>query len=770
MAALPALSDAVVRELAGPSLYERAAVELGAGRLLNRQAFRNGVLTAVWDTSSRASAPMLQFLGQELEFECDCNAFANKGMCLHCAGLALAWARSPHTFERLNRNAALDMALEDLFDEDDDADLGLLERVVTSRPAVALPAGVNAERIVTTLTAQWPDVTAAYAAALETLTLPQLRGLAQRRGVALTGARREPILAGLAKALGNIPALRAAWDGLSDAARLVAGLAPYLETDFGVSPVHLRQVLQAINGKVTGQFDAALQELQDAGLVFPNRAGQFSAAGPMLYFLPPDKTLFEPLAETHRLKEAPAPEPLAFGTLSLRVLLALKTEDAEYRARPHLLAHALVATSPELRGWPAVTAELEAAAQSPALYQALSQRPLTVPPALPVLADEALARLSATLAAPPEQVDFVLRLLSKLGLVEALPGQACRVREDGFVQYLGLTPLQHVAPLFNAFMNLKDWTELNLALARVRGLTLKRHVRYGITYAQLLSTLETARFNLMQLLRRVPPGQWTDVDQLVTRARALNLLHAFWPLPPGIFLELAGQSLAVDSAENWRAFYRPFVEAVLSGPLHWQGFVDLAYRQERLAAVRITGLGSLVLYQSESYRPPTPAASGPALRYAADGSLLVAPAAAGPQLLNTLSLLGEARTDAAGQLTYTVTAAGAMRAFQAGWDAEQVLQTLAAAAGKPAPAPLAATLRQWWAHLGDVHLYTDVALMELADDYALTELLSSTSLSQHLLFRFSPRVLALRPEGVEALRAELVSRGYTPKTVTAGKD
>jgi hypothetical protein len=136
-------------------------------------------------------------------------------------------------------------------------------------------------------------------------------------------------------------------------------------------------------------------------------------------------------------------------------------------------------------------------------------------------------------------------------------------------------------------------------------------------------------------------------------------------------------------------------------------------------------------------------------------------------LLSTLSLLGEARAGAAGQLCYTVTPAGAMRAFQAGWDPDRLLEALGAAASQPVPPALVEALRGWWAHFGDVQLYTEIALLELADDYALPELLASTSLAQHLLYRFSPRVIALRPEGVEALRAELVGRGYTPKVVEA---
>jgi hypothetical protein len=33
------------------------------------------------------------------------------------------------------------------------------------------------------------------------------------------------------------------------------------------------------------------------------------------------------------------------------------------------------------------------------------------------------------------------------------------------------------------------------------------------------------------------------------------------------------------------------------------------------------------------------------------------------------------------------------------------------------------------------------------------------------LYRFSPRLIALRPEGVAALHEQLMAKGYTPKLV-----
>ena len=85
------------------------------------------------------------------------------------------------------------------------------------------------------------------------------------------------------------------------------------------------------------------------------------------------------------------------------------------------------------------------------------------------------------------------------------------------------------------------------------------------------------------------------------------------------------------------------------------------------------------------------------------------------------------------------------------------------AAGEALPAALDTSLRKWWLDYGSLQIYEDLAVVELADDYALNELLAGTSLSRYLLYRFSPRLVAVRPEGVDLLREELVKKGYTPK-------
>jgi hypothetical protein len=66
-----------------------------------------------------------------------------------------------------------------------------------------------------------------------------------------------------------------------------------------------------------------------------------------------------------------------------------------------------------------------------------------------------------------------------------------------------------------------------------------------------------------------------------------------------------------------------------------------------------------------------------------------------------------------------------------------------------------------------LQIYQNLALLELGDDFAFDELMANTSLSRNLLYRFGPRLAAIRSEAVEALRAELVEKGYTPKLAAA---
>jgi hypothetical protein len=193
----------------------------------------------------------------------------------------------------------------------------------------------------------------------------------------------------------------------------------------------------------------------------------------------------------------------------------------------------------------------------------------------------------------------------------------------------------------------------------------------------------------------------------------------------------------------------------------------LAYRLDRVIAFRITDFGARLFGQTLDYEAPRVKGIGdqPAVRFMPNGDVNLRLEAASPELLSLLTQVCEARTDPSGQLIYRLSAAGVSKLFEAGWEADPLIATLQETIGQTLPRSMIESIQQWWGNFGSLHLYSNIALIELADDYALTELLASTSLAQHLLYRFSPRLIAIRADGVEALQTELVKKGYTPKTI-----
>jgi len=79
------------------------------------------------------------------------------------------------------------------------------------------------------------------------------------------------------------------------------------------------------------------------------------------------------------------------------------------------------------------------------------------------------------------------------------------------------------------------------------------------------------------------------------------------------------------------------------------------------------------------------------------------------------------------------------------------------------PAAWQDKLSKWSRNYGLLHVYEDITVVELADEYALQELLASTSLREHIIYQFSPCLIAIRPDRVDDLVREMEGRGYTPR-------
>jgi hypothetical protein len=347
--------------------------------------------------------------------------------------------------------------------------------------------------------------------------------------------------------------------------------------------------------------------------------------------------------------------------------------------------------------------------------------------------------------------------------------------------WMQLTPQEQSRQLFTLFAGFP--TQIELDLARQTGFAASHNARSNPSYPDFLKMLGMSRFRLVRLLLLAPGQQWLEVESI------LRTLHG---LQPGWWLEFnsrqkdpynqqiwekvpvwanAGRKrLNPLVYEDWRKAYGQFYLTILTRTLHWLGVVDVAWREDQPVAIRLAEFGEFLLNRRPDFALPAPQSGKPALFQHPDGTLELDLDLATPDLINLLMRIAVPVTNKVKtgssiprRLSYQISEQGLSEAFETGWTVEQVIARLQSAADQPLSAWLVERMRTIWDHFGRLQIYEDMALIEFADDYCLPELLAGTQLSQILLYTFSPRLIAVRPEAVEKFVADLQAKGYTPR-------
>lgn len=758
--------DLLARFVPAPALAQgRALYQAGAVR--ERYLFDEVDLDGLVREGGRTFNPQAHFEDDDLAAGCECHD-SRRAVCAHTVALLLAWINEPASFERegeLSEDDLADLGL-DLVDLglEDDQDPG-----TPASPAIASPA--TAPRNIAVL--QLVDFERELAQMLSLLPVPQLRELAKRYKLAISGNAREAFVQPLARLLSQRETIERVWPLLSRPAQKLLGVLPLLRLNNLVYQQHAQQAFQMLEGKTAGNLDRLLTELISFGLIFSYQRQLINLPSLLVFQLPPDAD-YGPQPDDHaRLKpQAAAPAPHEFVSLVTRLALVLKANPDRFTARQWPVPQPIELQVVGLSGWPHYPAELEVLKYDKQAINQIYTRSFGVPPAPSPVIDEARDELAHTVGATlqPDRLDFALRLLIYLGIIKATPQQPLSVDEHAFNDWLAQPLLDRALTLFTASTNLNTWTELDRLSELHHPAPHLRHVGsigYGQNYAATINTLSVARAFLLIMLRRVPPDRWIDLEAFVARARAFAINPQMWPLIHGVYLDLNGRQPNVANAQDWQEVYGSFLETILTGPLWWQGAVELAARLDRVVAFRLTDLGERLFGQNLNYTLPRSAETRDrsAVAFSPDGDLVLNVEAASTELLGLLTQACAVRSDPAGQLIYRLSPAGVARLFEAGWDDAQLIGTLQKTIGQPLPRTWHESIAQWWTDFGTLHLYADVAVIELSDDYALAELLAGTSLAKHLLYRFSPRLIAVRAEGVDELRADLIRKGYTPKTM-----
>jgi len=265
-----------------------------------------------------------------------------------------------------------------------------------------------------------------------------------------------------------------------------------------------------------------------------------------------------------------------------------------------------------------------------------------------------------------------------------------------------------------------------------------------------------------QLYEFYPECQWSLYGQ-----------EQWWFTAPGKVTRLD-----LNRYDDWQQTVGAVLENIIAEPLRWFGVVEVEAGNPTLETFRLTALhewltrvqpiaasdssGQTPLPRLPAGAQPRPRVVEP-VKWLSDGSTGLAQWKL-PPAPDRADFIGFARkvADATGSpFTYALTPASIERAIGAGITLEEVAQHFERA-GAPMPDAARALYQSIAERFGRIRLYESLTILQLADDYALRELMSATSLGQHVVYQISPRAVVVNADAVDGLVAEMIAKGYTP--------
>jgi hypothetical protein len=720
---LLALREEDLPALVGERIFSRAGRVLEYGALIGPRAAGSLLSARVRDRTGRSFTTSVSVGEMGVESSCSCG---QAQPCEHSAALLLFWTAAP---DRFSQPAASPDAVAPM----------------PSYGPGALWRGARGHA-------------GSMAGLLQFQRVGDLRKLAAGAGVDSAGVEKEQLAAQIAPLLAARPSLERALAGLPPAHAIALSLLMLF--DAPVSPEELERAMAAVREPPgpSGAL-AGLKALSVQGLALtsaPTTPGAIGWQAPLeVCQLPPPSAL--PLAAA----AAAAPPDTSSGAATLPALLrALRALMAQrgIEARSPRRRGAFEAQNAMLSVWhnlPEEIAALQRLGQS--LFSTSAQ--LTVAPPDASASDAALAELSQLMACDEGELRLLLRLLQVLNVIEARDG-ALAFTENA-PELFRLSALDQARLLAAAWASDTGWSEVHA----LDGVSLRRSLSasYYLRPEQLYAELASARRYVVRLVRALAPGAWHGVDSLCEHARVLAPRgYLSQPSPGGTlawWLALdGGRRPDLAKGGDWSKVGAPFVRAVLRSMATF-GIVEC---DAALTALRVTPLGEYLLGRLPAYQAPP---RQPALDVRRDLELRLRVADADPGLLQMLDAAAQLERFERGRFVYRITPARLRDALASGVPLADIAGFLQANGRPPVPRAALDSLDAWAGGFGGTQIYTGLTVLELADELLLPELLRATGLRAALIDQLSPTLLLIDPARADALWAELVAKGYTPRRV-----
>jgi hypothetical protein len=602
-------------------------------------------------------------------------------------------------------------------------------------------------------------------------TINELRAVAKSRGFVLQGTRKDQIVEELARQLSDLEATRAEILALDDfRQKLLTHLHLILTSGYGLDSGSIVDTLakrykntprSALHSHIVGLSQRGLLlTFKQSNIVYCSLPQVVRACLPSR----PDLVPAYPEQKVDRLQIRETRANTAIQTM-----YAVWNYIAEGRPRRHATPtrYPVEDQWPQLQGWNHLPSEIAELTRNRQRYYALTYESVTVPAADYHLRNADRRALRERTGCSDEESEFWYVLLEEIAAISGDTGEPIATHEEGFQKLLILPPSAKMYIMLYTWITNSTWSEVDVMLRSTEDVRLRRNLRYAAYKPQnLYQEWHMGRQAVVRFLSTLEENRWVSVD---------GFLQAIFEITPNIIHMHADPSVWwIESTktkkqfgttfEDWKQSYGRFVLATLKGPLAWLGAVSLGYVGNKLEAFKLTPIGSFALGRRATLvEDEHPVTAENALKMRDDLTVALVPGRVPAQFHDLLHLIGKLEEATPERFVYRITFDGVLLALEQGQTIETLIASLGQWCGTEIPITWQEKLHTWSQNYGKLHVYQEITLIELADDYALQELLINTSLREHLVYQFSPRLVAIRPAAVEGLVQEMERRGYTPR-------
>lgn len=374
----------------------------------------------------------------------------------------------------------------------------------------------------------------------------------------------------------------------------------------------------------------------------------------------------------------------------------------------------------------------------------------------PVLAQSALTSLSKQLDIPEHIVEFLYQCLLQAGVLYR--GSPAQTNDSLIAKWITLPAGRQAALMFQSYASLSQWAAWWHPWAEgdiVVGWDYDRYQYGSVASNSLRITNTLLRRVLLDLLAMLPHDTWIDFKTFI---RWVNKIYSTQKT------HYYQESLVFKGNRNsWQSFLERVALAMLTGPLHWLGFVDLAPNTDWPVAFRLHHLQDIHWRRVDAVPSPVNVAfDRNSLTFA--GSRLTLSLPAPSDVLAFIQTWALTTSYSNADMQFELSVPLLHGCFEMGDTVDSLMAKWQARVGFPAPPDLQSWWQYWGERYGHIRLYTHQSALFTRDAITLKEIQTAIPMIQpSIRGLIAPNFVLLDDDQVDDIISNLKRQGYMPK-------